>query len=514
MASILKVDTIQDQDGNNIINESAGTITIGKSGDTVQVASGAEFVGGGTQWQSAIKTASFTAVAGEGYFIDTSSNVITMTLPAGNVGDSIEFVDATGAFGTNTFTIAADGSEKIQGSTDNLIFVKNNEGGRLVYSGATDGWTIPSSNTIPQPPTLASVTGNLYAGMASTLSLNGTNFLTSDLVVNFVQALDGVNVDVTVTPSSGTTATVTVPSSVFDNVTLGNAVTIKVTNSDGFSSNTVDKTSIAAPSGGTITTSGDFRIHTFTSSSNFVNTISSLTTEYLVIAGGGGGGSVSGGGGGAGGYRASANESNLTLATGTFTVTVGSGGAGSPDRNSGTGTSGNNSVFSTITSTGGGGGGTIGNGNGYQDGLSGGSGGGGSYSPNGSGGSGTSGQGNDGGYGRTRSGGGGGGAGAAGGNSAGDDSLAGAGGNGSASSITGSSVTRAGGGGGGGESGAGGTGNVGGSGGGGDGVTSGDAFDGTVNTGSGGGGGGYPPDGDGGNGGTGIVIVRYDTSNL
>ncbi len=45
MASIIKVDTIQDQDGNNIINENSNTITIGKSGDTVQVASGASFTG-------------------------------------------------------------------------------------------------------------------------------------------------------------------------------------------------------------------------------------------------------------------------------------------------------------------------------------------------------------------------------------------------------------------------------------------------------------------------------------
>ena len=37
MASILKVDTIQDQSGNNIINESADTITIGASGDTINV---------------------------------------------------------------------------------------------------------------------------------------------------------------------------------------------------------------------------------------------------------------------------------------------------------------------------------------------------------------------------------------------------------------------------------------------------------------------------------------------
>jgi len=41
MASILKVDTIQDQSGNNIINESADTITIGASGDTITIPSGA-----------------------------------------------------------------------------------------------------------------------------------------------------------------------------------------------------------------------------------------------------------------------------------------------------------------------------------------------------------------------------------------------------------------------------------------------------------------------------------------
>ena len=41
MASILKVDTIQDQSGNNIINENADTITIGASGDTITIPTGA-----------------------------------------------------------------------------------------------------------------------------------------------------------------------------------------------------------------------------------------------------------------------------------------------------------------------------------------------------------------------------------------------------------------------------------------------------------------------------------------
>tara|TARA_E500000305_G_scaffold96017_1_gene85820 strand:- start:203 stop:787 length:585 start_codon:yes stop_codon:yes gene_type:complete len=48
MSSILKVDTIQDADGNNIINESGNTITIGASGDTISIPSGATITNSGT----------------------------------------------------------------------------------------------------------------------------------------------------------------------------------------------------------------------------------------------------------------------------------------------------------------------------------------------------------------------------------------------------------------------------------------------------------------------------------
>ena len=94
MTSILKVNTIQDVDGNNIINESGNTVTIGKSGDTIQVASGASLVGAGIEWQSSIVTAAtLTAEAGKGYWIDTSSNACTATLPgSASVGDEIYFV--------------------------------------------------------------------------------------------------------------------------------------------------------------------------------------------------------------------------------------------------------------------------------------------------------------------------------------------------------------------------------------------------------------------------------------
>jgi len=98
-------------------------------------------VSGGTSWQ-AVKTSTFTAVAGEGYFVDTTSGVITMNLPAGNIGDEIAFIDYAGTFDSNTFTISANGSEKINSSTDDLTVSTERAGNTLVYTDGTQGWLL------------------------------------------------------------------------------------------------------------------------------------------------------------------------------------------------------------------------------------------------------------------------------------------------------------------------------------------------------------------------------------
>jgi hypothetical protein len=159
MASIIKVDTIQDQDGNNIINENANTITIGKSGDTVQVAAGAEFVGGGTQWQSTIVTGTtLSAVAGNGYWIDTTSNACTVTLPASaSVGDTIEFADYARTWQTNNVTVNPN-SLNYQGNTSpNPTLSTQGQHLKIVYSGATQGWIPTNDDPValgtPQPIT-------------------------------------------------------------------------------------------------------------------------------------------------------------------------------------------------------------------------------------------------------------------------------------------------------------------------------------------------------------------------
>jgi hypothetical protein len=96
---------------------------------------------GGTSWQ-AVKTTGFTAVAGEGYFCDTTSAAFTATLPAGVLGDEISFIDYAGTFDTYNLTIAPDGAEKIQGSAASLTVSVERAGLTLVYTDGTQGWLL------------------------------------------------------------------------------------------------------------------------------------------------------------------------------------------------------------------------------------------------------------------------------------------------------------------------------------------------------------------------------------
>ena len=102
------------------------------------------FAAAGTSWQ-AVKTSSFTAAAGEGYFVNTTSNVITMSLPAGTLGDEIAFIDYAGTFDTYTFTVSANGSEKIHGSTDDLTISTERAANTLVFTDSTQGWLLKNN---------------------------------------------------------------------------------------------------------------------------------------------------------------------------------------------------------------------------------------------------------------------------------------------------------------------------------------------------------------------------------
>lgn len=405
-------------------------------------------------WQSVITadgSTTTTAVAGQGYFIDTTSAAHTITLPASpSAGDTVAIKDYAGTFGTNNLTIGRN-SENIQGVANDSLISTNRASVVLVYIDSTKGW--------------------LYTNESNVADLQEALYITA--------------------------------------------------------------------TGGTETTSGDYKIHSFTGDGCFVvsqigNCAGGGTeVSYLVVAGGGGGGTGSpaqtGAGGGAGGYREgrasndcySASPANapagLTVSATTYPVTVGSGGPGaSPSGSAGNvGGDGSNSIFSTITSTGGGGGS-----NEPSSGNSGGSGGGGGRSGNNPGGSGNTppvspSQGNPGGAGSDVPGnitqGGGGGASSSGGTGP-RPAGGGQGGNGHPTSITGSAVTR----GGGGSA----NGKGGGPGGGGDsgrtpyhtGTPTSNGDSGDANTGGGGGGAtteAHPGTQYAGSGGKGIVVIRY-----
>jgi len=455
MTSKIKVDNIANQSDSNIVNKCGTTITLGASGDTIALASGASQTGfgrtGTVDWDTTPKTATFSAVSGNGYFCNTSGGAFTVNLPAGSAGAIVSLADYAATWQTNNLTVSPNGTDKIGSINSDVILNTEGQSVTFVYVDSTQGWL----NT-----------------MDSTSNVRGTPFIVA--------------------------------------------------------------------TGGTITECGDFKIHTFTGPGTF--TVTNLSTTpaentvgYMVVAGGGGGGlgaTNSGGGGGAGGFRegrnvpidnftasplvADAPTNAVTVTATSFPITVGGGGGGITLPSNGQGNPGSNSVFSTIISAGGGGGGSQNNSSGV--GLSGGSGGGAAFNSGGaSGGSGNTpsvspAQGNDGGDnagdGGSQAASGGGGAAAAGSGAPQTGpapSRQGNGGNGVASSITGSSVTRAGGGGGnisdtpacGGASG--------GTGGGGPGGTAG-----TVNTGGGGGGGSTnSTSSPSGSGGSGIVIIRY-----
>jgi len=444
---------------NTVAPQCGTTLTLGESGDTVTLGSGASQSGfgrtGTVDWQTgSIKTSTFTATNGEGYFANTSGGAFTMNLPAGSAGAIVSVVDYTNTFQTNALTISPNGSEKIGGIA--ATFVASTEGQSLtfVYVDGTEGWKNVQDST-------SNATGN----------------------PNIVAT------------------------------------------------------------GGTVTTCGNFKIHTFTGPGTFaVSQISTTAAENTVgyqVVGGGGGGKA--GGGGAGGFRegrnvpidnftasplvANAPTNAITLTATSYPITVGAGGA--------INAVGAVSTFSTITSAGGGEGGC-----GSSDaGGNGGSGGGGGFqcgpapspSPTGGGAGGTGNtptvspsqgkNGGQGGAGYYYTGGGGGGASANGSSGTtttpgGGPTSGGNGGAGVSSSITGSSVARAGGGGGmrwtqnPGTPGQGGTG-----GGGNSGAAGAAGTAGTVNT---GGGGGARSDFCGPTaaqpaaaGGSGIVIIRY-----
>ena len=153
--SKIEVNTVEPQCGT--------TLTLGASGDTVTLGSGASQSGfgrtGTVDWQTTIKTGDFTAVSGEGYFVNTTSGAITMTLPASpSVGDIVSVKDYAQTFDTNNLTIGRN-SQPIEGNTFDLILSTEGIAITLIYGDATKGWQSVNSNEITNVAKFVAATG-------------------------------------------------------------------------------------------------------------------------------------------------------------------------------------------------------------------------------------------------------------------------------------------------------------------------------------------------------------------
>ena len=463
----VRSNALQASDGANIVSQVGTTITLGATGDNIVLAGGATQSGfgrtGTVDWQTgSIKTATFTAANGEGYFANTSGGAFNMNLPAGVAGAIVSVSDYAATWQTNNLTIVPNGTDKIGGQNENAKGNVQGQSITLVFVDSTQGWINTMDSTSNVRGLIQYMTGSV-SGTGNTLATVDTNFKI---------------------------ATFTGPGT----FTVCSVSTVDATR------NKIDYVVVAAGSGG-----GQY--------------------AYGAGGGAGGGFRESYTAEIGGPYTASplATPTSLPVSVQGYPIAIGSGGAGAPSGSSQAGGPGGVSSFSTITSTGGGKPGAGTPSSGCAGGSGGGGGGGSSGDTTTPAGAGNTPpvsppQGNPGGTGRgypvegIRRGGGGGGAGSAG--QAGTYPAGGS--NGGAGVSTGAKSSPAGGTGAGGYSGgaagSGGTGPFNGTPGGfGSGASGfGNGGNGATNSGAGGGASGANgSQGNGGNGGSGVVVIRF-----
>jgi hypothetical protein len=382
MTSIIKVDTVQDVDGNNIISENANTITIGASGDTISIPAGATLVNSGTatgfglSWQS-VQTTGFTAVKGNAYPCNTTSAAFTVTLPATPaLGDQVLLVDYAGTFDTNALTINPNGN-KIESGTVVLQLKGEREGVTLTYIDSTQGWIASSGineGTDALEPIIYSVDFLVVAGGGGGGRSNGGGggaggFRTSTQSV-------GQGTVITVTVGDGGAGSITPPASGTNgsNSSISGSGLTTITSTGGGSGSTSG--SSAGSNGGSggggtnglVGGSGNTPSTSPSQGNNGGDGTAGGGGPYFGAAGGGGAGAVGGnssttvGGNGGNGTANSITGSSVTrgggggggVSPGGTTGTGGTGGGGNGGDNSTGGTNG-----TANTGSGGGGSGNL-----------------------------------------------------------------------------------------------------------------------------------------------------------
>ena len=286
---------------NEIDKQSGSTLTLGGSGTAVTLACGATQSGfgrtGTVDWQTgSVKTTDFTAVNGQGFFVDTNGGAVTATLPTGSAGSIVSIQDYRNTFNTANCTVQTAGSQKINSGVagGKVILSTEGEGITLVYIDSTVGWR----------------------------SIQDNDFASASVIPTFISA------------TGGTVSTVCTNFKVHTFTGPGTFCVSAVGNASG--SNTVDYLVVAGGGGAGRDGGGGGGAGGYRESSGAASGCYSKSPLGACV---------------------SALPVSVTAFP--ITVGGGGGGAPGPAPGGGpAGTSGSNSIFSTITSTGGGGGGT------------------------------------------------------------------------------------------------------------------------------------------------------------
>jgi hypothetical protein len=146
----------------------------------VGVTAAFEDLAGGISWQSVVTGSTMTAVAGNGYPIDTTSNTCTITLPASaSNGDEIIFTDYARNWGTNGITIDPNGlNYQTQDDTYTVEYGTDGTALHIVYSDATNGWIPIFDKTVTDVPVKLNDEG--IFGFGTTGSLTAVTNLVSN----------------------------------------------------------------------------------------------------------------------------------------------------------------------------------------------------------------------------------------------------------------------------------------------------------------------------------------------
>jgi len=160
--SEVKVNKISPRSGTGVtLGDSGDTFTV-PSGGAITIASGATITNSGTavnfgatgsaSWTSTVKTGDFTAVAGEGYFVNTTSGEIDVALPAGVAGAVVAVKDYAKTWQTNNCILVPNGSDKIGGVAASSTLTTEGLAVTLVFIDSTKGWLVTDSGLQSEAP--------------------------------------------------------------------------------------------------------------------------------------------------------------------------------------------------------------------------------------------------------------------------------------------------------------------------------------------------------------------------